>query len=366
MTNNTVTEIPVGLGDRSYTISVGPGLVDEIGSYAKALDFQSPVPIITDSQVKPLYAQRALESLERAGLESGVLTFPAGETSKNINTISNLYDGLVPLRPERKSGIIALGGGVVGDMAGFVAATYLRGIPFIQVPTTLLAQVDASVGGKVGIDHAGGKNLIGSFHQPRAVLIDTQTLRTLDCRQVRAGLAEIIKHGIIADAGLFDRVSRSLTPLLAADEELYREIIPWNCRIKANVVEQDEKESGLRAILNFGHTVGHAIEVLTRYETYLHGEAVAIGMLAEAQLGERLGITPPEVVQKIELMLKQSGYPLAKPAMSSDELLDSMFHDKKVERGKLRFVFPTQIGTVMIQAVEDLAAIRRMWDGYRG
>lgn len=365
MAPSSFTEIHVGLGDRSYDITVGPGLMDQVGEYAQSLGFHSPVAIITDSHVGPLYAQRVRASLEYTGYRAEVITFPAGETSKNLETVSKLYDGLVPLRPERKSGVIALGGGVVGDVAGFIAATYLRGIPFIQVPTTLLAQVDASVGGKVGIDHPGGKNLIGAFHQPRAVLIDTESLKTLDQRQVRAGLAEVIKHGVIADAELFDRVSTILSALLDVDEAAYREIIPWNCRIKSHVVEQDEKESGLRAILNFGHTIGHAIEALTQYEHYLHGEAVAIGMLVEAELGERLGYTLPETVSRIREMIMRTGYPLQKPDVSADNLINSMFSDKKVDRGKLRFVFPTRVGQVIFQAVEDLEAVRQAWDAYQ-
>lgn len=359
--SNTIT---IGLGDRSYNIVAQSGLIDHIGEYARELKILSPVPIITDSHVAPIYAERVETSLKNAGYHTKVISFPAGEPSKHLETISNLYDEMVAVKPERKSGIIALGGGVVGDIAGFVAATYLRGIPFIQVPTTLLAQVDASVGGKVGVDHAGGKNLIGAFHQPRAVLIDPKTLHTLDARQIKAGLAEIIKHGIIADAALFDTVTSALNPLLKGDETTYTDIIPWNCRIKASVVEQDERESGLRAILNYGHTIGHAIEALTQYQHYLHGEAVAIGMLAEAILGEALGITPPDVVSRIRDLLCAAQYPLAKPDITVDQLIQSMFRDKKVESGKLRFIFPTQMGKVIIQSVEEMDKIREAWETY--
>ncbi|MEW6235211.1 MAG: 3-dehydroquinate synthase [Candidatus Omnitrophota bacterium] len=362
--SNSRTEIAINLGDRSYGIVVGCGLLDETGAFVRRAGFHSPIPVITDSNVGPIYAERVRTSLEREGFHAAVLTFPAGETEKNISTLSRLYDGMAALKPERKSGVVALGGGVVGDVAGFAAATFLRGIRFIQVPTTLLAQVDASVGGKVGIDHASGKNLIGAFHQPSAVLIDPQTLLTLDRRQIKAGLAEIVKHGVIADAGLFETVSSALDRLLAAEEEIYTAIIPWNCRIKARVVEQDERESGLRAILNFGHTIGHAVEALTGYGRYLHGEAVAIGMLAEAMLGEKLGITPPEAVQRLRSLLTTAGFPLSKPDLSADALLESMFHDKKVERGHLRFVFPVEIGNVVIRSVEDLDLIRNTWDSY--
>ncbi|MGI6456393.1 MAG: 3-dehydroquinate synthase [bacterium] len=356
--------ITVGLGERSYEIAVGRGLLDSLGEWAKTLKMHSPIVVITDSNAGPLYAGQVINALQCAGYEGAVLTFPAGEPSKNLNTIARLYDGLVDHRPERRSGIVALGGGVVGDVAGFVASTYLRGIRFIQVPTTLLAQVDASVGGKVGIDHAGGKNLIGSFHQPSAVIIDTNTLRSLDQRQIRAGLAEIIKHGVIADVELFEKVSQTISTLLEVDDDLYAEIIPWNCRIKSEVVEQDEKEQGLRAILNFGHTIGHAVEALTHYTTYLHGEAVAIGMLVEAQLGMRLGITPPDVVHRLWELLVQVGYPLHKPELSTETLIDCMFRDKKVEGGKLRFIFPVEMGKVLIQPVDDLKRIRETWEEY--
>ncbi len=358
------TEMTVGLGKRSYPIVVGPDLMDSVGSLVKSLGMLSPVPIITDDTVAPLYAERVKTSLEKEGFKTDVLTFPAGEPSKNLTTISRLYDEMVALRPERKSGLIALGGGVAGDMAGFVAATYLRGIRFIQIPTTLLAQVDASVGGKVGIDHPGGKNLIGAFHQPSAVLIDPATLKTLDPRQVKAGLAEAIKHGVIADEVLFKTIDDSLGGLLDVDEELYGELIPWNCRIKADVVEQDEREQGVRAILNFGHTIGHAIESLTHYETYLHGEAVAIGMAAEAQLGERLGFTPSNVVNDLCALLDRADFPMQKPELSTDDLIACMFHDKKVEEGQLRFIFPTGMGQVTIESVSALNAIKDVWDSY--
>ncbi len=358
------TEVIVGLGERSYHIHVGQGVLDHVGEYARHSGFESPVPIITDNQVEKLYSTKVKHSLEKSGFKTKILSFSAGETSKNLQTVSNLYDGLVTLKPERKSGIIALGGGVPGDIAGFVAATYLRGIPFIQVPTTLLAQVDSSVGGKVGIDHAGGKNLIGAFHQPSAVLIDTNTLKTLDDRQLKAGLAEIIKHGVIADVGLFSRIEQELDKLLAVDDDVYREIIPWNCQIKAYVVEQDEREQGLRAILNFGHTIGHAIESLTSYGRYLHGEAVAIGMLVESLLGEKLGITPPEVIERLKDLLIRAGYDLTKPELLSGQLLGSMARDKKVQYGKLRFVLPTEIGKVVIKSVQELQLICEVWDSY--
>lgn len=357
-------EITVGLGERSYTITAGSGVLDQVGNYARSLGFVSPAPIIADDKVASLYGSRIQNSLLKCGFEAPLITFPAGEPSKTLATVSHLFDALVQFKPERKSGIIALGGGVTGDMAGFVAATYLRGIRFIQVPTTLLAQVDSSVGGKVGVDHSGGKNLIGSFHQPSHVLIDPSTLSTLDPRQIKAGLAEVIKHGIIQDEQLFNRVSMDLSALLHGDIPLYQEIVPWNCRIKANIVEQDERDSGLRAILNFGHTIGHALESLTGYETYLHGEAVALGMLIEAQLGQKLGYTPSETVLSLKTLLQNAGYPLTKPALTGDDMIDSMFRDKKVQDKKIHFVFPTRIGAVVTKAVDDVQIIKEIWNRY--
>lgn len=354
--------IQVGLGDRSYPITVGSGILDRTGEIVQSHGFVSPIPVITDDRVASLYGDQILDSLRQSGFETELLSFPAGEPSKTLETVSKLYDGMVGLKPERKSGIIALGGGVPGDIAGFVAATYLRGIPFIQVPTTLLAQVDSSVGGKVGVDHAGGKNLIGAFHQPVHVLIDTATLKTLDRRQVKSGLAEVIKHGVIRDETLFQKIEKNLDALLDVHEHIYQEIVPWNCQIKAQVVEQDEREQGLRAILNFGHTIGHAIEALTGYETYLHGEGVALGMKIEAKLGARLGITPPDVVSSIERLLNKTNYPLDRPAIEADTLLESMFRDKKVQDRTLRFVFPTRLGDVVIQSVNDLQLIKEVWE----
>lgn len=358
------TVIEVGLGDRSYPIYAGPGALDDVGRAAADKGFRPPVAVIADDTVGSLYAPRVMHSLGEAGLESFAATFPAGETSKNLKTLASLYDKLAERRVERQSGVIALGGGVAGDMAGFAAATWLRGVPFIQVPTTLLAQVDAAVGGKVGIDHPSGKNLIGAFYQPRAVVIDTLTLKTLPRRQILAGLAEVIKHGVIRDAELFAKVDEWLEKLLDADETVYGEIVPWNCRIKARVVEQDEREGGLRAILNFGHTVGHAVEAVLGYETLLHGEAVAIGMLAEAELGRRLGVTPPDAVDRLRTLLVKAGYPLEKPAVGTHALIEAMYLDKKVQKGVPRFVLPEDIGKVRVAPVERMDLVREVWEDY--
>lgn len=362
--SETMNIINVGLGDRSYPIKVGANALDNIGESAVDAGFASPVAVITDDTVAPLYAETVQSSLQQAGFESCTITIPAGEPYKNLNTLSTIYDEMVEHRIERTSGVITLGGGVVGDMGGYAAASYMRGIPFIQVPTTLLAQVDAAVGGKVGIDHKKGKNLIGAFYQPKAVIIDTLTLKTLPERQIRAGLAEVIKHGIIRDRELFDTVSQSLDTIFAIDTATYQKLIPWNCQIKADVVEQDEREGGLRAILNFGHTIGHAIEAVAGYDVYLHGEAIAIGMLAEAQLGAKLGITPNDAVDEIHEIFKQAKYPLAKPEIRSEDLIHSMYMDKKVSKGTLRFALPTKIGDTVIHSLDDVAPIREVWSAY--
>lgn len=362
---NSVEIINVGLGDRSYPIKVGANALECIGETANEAGFASPVAIITDFTVEPLYANIVEKSLHDAGFLPTTIVIQSGEPFKNLDTLSNIYDYMVRARIERTSGVIALGGGVIGDMVGFAAASYMRGIPFIQVPTTLLAQVDAAVGGKVGIDHKHGKNLIGAFYQPKAVIIDTLTLKTLPERQIRAGLAEIIKHGVIRDRQLFDYVANSLDNIFAIDPGTFQTLIPWNCRIKANVVEQDEREGGLRAILNFGHTIGHAIEAVAGYDVYLHGEAIAIGMLAEAQLGAKLGITPLDVVYEIHEIFKKANYPLEKPNISSEYLINSMYMDKKVSKGTLRFALPTKIGDTVIHSIDDDAPIREVWESYR-
>src|SRR4051794_35075633 len=262
--------VKVSLGDRSYAISIGSKLLGQLGQECARLQLGRRCAIISDNNVAPLYAKAAQKSLTKAGFESFLITFPAGETAKSLKSVQACYDQLAGNRLERKSFIVALGGGVVGDLAGFVAATYLRGIAFVQVPTTLLSQVDSSVGGKVGVNLKAGKNLVGAFHQPRLVLCDLNTLRTLPLREYRAGLAEVIKYGIIYDADLFAQLERDLPKLLRRDPKVLAGVIARCCEIKADVVSQDETESGVRAILNFGHTIGHGLEAISSYGKYLH------------------------------------------------------------------------------------------------
>jgi 3-dehydroquinate synthase len=293
-----------------------------------------------------LFAAPALRALTASGFDPFLVTVPAGETTKTLRSVQACCDQLAARRLERQSFIVALGGGVVGDLAGFVAATYLRGLAFVQVPTTLLAQVDSSVGGKVGVNLRAGKNLVGAFYQPRLVLCDLQTLRTLPDREFRAGLAEVIKYGIIRDGALFRRLERDLEALLGKELTALAAVVARCCQIKAEVVGQDETESGLRAILNFGHTVGHAIEATSGYGNYLHGEAIAVGQVAAAWLSASVGGLAGAEVDRIENLLARAGLPvrIPLPAAQRARVLTAMRLDKKVRGGELRFVLADRIG----------------------
>jgi 3-dehydroquinate synthase len=340
--------VQVSLGSRSYQIKVGGGLLPRLGAECAALKLGQRCAVITDSNVGKKFAQAALKSLAQSGFAPVLITVPAGEKSKSITTVEKCYDQLAKHRLERKSFIVALGGGVVGDLAGFVAATYLRGIPFVQVPTTLLAQVDSSVGGKTGVNLKAGKNLVGAFYQPRLVLCDLDTLKTLPRREYVSGLGEVVKYGIIYDSVLFAQLERSLPKLLQRDAITLRDVVARCCEIKAEVVGQDETETGLRAILNFGHTIGHAIENSSGYGKYLHGEAIAIGQVAAAKLSQKtLGLSSGEAA-RIENLFVQSGLPvkLKLPAAQRKKLFAAMLLDKKVSGGEVKFVLAEKIGKV--------------------
>jgi 3-dehydroquinate synthase len=341
--------VTVPLGSRSYSILIEPGLLARLGAECRELKLGHRCAIISDRNVAARFARKAMGSLNAAGFDPVRITVPAGETAKSLKTVQACYDQLAAHRFERKSFIVALGGGVVGDLAGFVAATYLRGVPFVQVPTTLLAQVDSSVGGKVGVNFKAGKNLVGAFHQPRLVLCDLDTLRTLPKREFRAGLAEVIKYGIIYDRMLFERLEQSVPELLNLDTRLLGDVIARCCEIKAEVVAQDETESGLRAILNFGHTIGHAIENSVGYGTYLHGEAISIGQVAAARLScEVLGLGT-DCAERIRDLFRRAGLPTKIRLNSSQRtrLLAAMKLDKKVSGGEIQFVLAEQIGKVV-------------------
>jgi 3-dehydroquinate synthase len=338
-------EIVVGLGDRSYPIVLGHGVLAETGVWLKEVAPPGRCALVTNPTVGALYADTVIRSAAAAGFEPVRIDVPDGEEHKNLASLARIYDGLVDAALERNSPLLALGGGVVGDLAGFAAATYLRGIPYLQLPTTLLAQVDSSVGGKTGIDHPRGKNLIGAFYQPRAVLIDLATLRTLPRRQLLAGFAEVVKYGAILDADLFAFLEQKLAQVLALDTAVLQHVVRRCCELKAQVVERDERESGERAVLNFGHTIGHALESVTGYTRFLHGEAVAIGMVAEARVSAALGLCRPEVVGRLRALLERAGLPVELPAdIDREKLAGAIELDKKVRGGKVKFVALEALG----------------------
>lgn len=340
--------VNVPLVERSYVIAVGENLLRDVGRTCSKLNLGPRCAIITDSKVANRYGNALDESLRLGGFEPKLVTFPAGEKSKSLKVVESVYDQLAKQRLDRKSLIVALGGGVVGDLAGFVAATYLRGIAFVQVPTTLLAQVDSSVGGKVGVNLKAGKNLVGAFHQPSFVSCDTHLLKTLPLKEFRSGLAEVIKYGIIADAGLFDQLERDMAKLLVQDAQTLTDVIARCCQIKSEVVCQDEKETGLRAILNFGHTIGHAIEAISGYGKLLHGEAISIGQVAAARISGRLIGLMPDSVHRIENIFRAAGLPTRMKFTKARfaKLVDAMHLDKKVSGGEINFVLAEQIGKV--------------------
>ena len=346
--SSPVRKVNVSLGQRSYVIHIGAGLLARLGRECARLGLGRKCAVISDRNVAPLYGEAARRSLAGAGFEAALLTVPAGEKAKSLDSVRACYDQLAALRLERKSFIVALGGGVVGDLAGFVAATYLRGIPFVQVPTTLLSQVDSSVGGKVGVNLKAGKNLVGAFHQPRLVLCDLDTLASLPPREFRAGLAEVIKYGIIFDAPLFRRLQREMPRLLQRDPGTLARVVARCCEIKAEVVCVDETDGGVRAILNFGHTIGHALEAISHYGKYLHGEAIAIGQIAAARLSAQLLGLPEREVRSIRDLFARAGLPTALElnAKGRQKLIRAMTLDKKVTSGEVKFVLARRIGNV--------------------
>ncbi len=339
--------IRVELGERSYDIIIGIDILDGIGEEIEAFGLSPKTAIVSNPTVFSLYGERVSESVKAAGFEPVPVIIPDGEAYKNIETLKYIYDELLKHRLDRKSALIALGGGVVGDIAGFAASTYMRGISCIQIPTTLLAQVDSSVGGKTGIDHELGKNMIGAFWQPRLVWIDVETLRTLPRKQLLAGLSEVIKYGVIQDKEMFDFLEAKRDDILNLGMEALTHIIKRSCEIKAEVVSSDEREAGMRAILNYGHTIGHAIETTTKYEKYLHGEAIAIGMCLEAKLAEILGLIDKDQVLRIIQLIHSYGLPSGMPeTISTSSVSLSMKLDKKAVAGELKFILPERIGSV--------------------
>jgi len=342
--------ITVELGERSYPIFIGSGLLG--GGFDLSAHVRGPdCLVVTNETVEPLYLEALLADL--TGKQARVLSLPDGEAYKTLETVEDILDTLVENGANRDTTVVALGGGVVGDITGFAAACYMRGVDFLQVPTTLLAQVDSSVGGKTGVNHASGKNLIGAFHQPRAVLIDTDTLKTLPDRELKAGLAEVIKYGAIIDDAFFAWIEDNLEALIARDAETLAMAIQRSCELKAAIVAEDERESGRRAILNFGHTFGHAIERCQGYGDWLHGEAVAAGMVMAAQLS-----TDDEALRdRIERLLDRAGLPTRPPAIAATDFMAAMGMDKKVQKKQLRFVLLRALGDAFVTSDYDTARL---------
>lgn len=344
--------IPVTLGARSYNIVLHPGLLGTVGDRLTAFTTSPKIGVVTDKHVASHYLQETLRSLCKAGYDPTPIILPPGERTKTLRTIAKILDVLARQKFERQSLLLALGGGVIGDITGFAAAIYQRGIPFVQVPTTLVAQVDSSVGGKTGVDHRLGKNLIGAFYQPRAVLIDTLTLRTLPRREWIAGLAEVIKYGIIADEKFFAFLEQEMPALLKLKEEPVIHAIKRSCEIKAQVVVEDERESDRRRILNYGHTIGHALESLSGYRGLIHGEAVGIGLVQEADLASHMGLCGRDIVERISSLVQRAGLSEQVSEASFTSLWGAMQHDKKVIGGRVIGVWPVQIGKVLIRPIE--------------
>lgn len=343
-------EIP--LGDRSYSILIGSGLLQDPGSL-DGLPRSTHALIVTNTSVGPLYTSALREALAGRHAQIHVLELPDGEAYKDWETLNTIFDSLLGHGCDRKTVLYALGGGVVGDMTGFAAASYMRGVPFVQVPTTLLAQVDSSVGGKTAINHPLGKNMIGAFYQPHRVLCDLATLKTLPARELSAGLAEVIKYGPIHDMAFLDWIEANLSALVAREPAALAYAVRRSCEIKAMVVGQDERESGLRAILNFGHTFGHAIESGLGYGEWLHGEAVGCGMVMAAELSQRLGGVDPAFVRRLTRLIEAAGLPVRGPALGADRYLELMRVDKKSEAGEIRFVVLDAPGSATVRSAPD-------------
>lgn len=345
--------IPVALGERSYDIVLCSGLLASVGDRLRALTTSPKVGVVTDRHVASHYLQTTLRSLRKAGYDPTPIILPPGERTKTLGSISKVLDVLARHKFERQSLLLALGGGVIGDITGFAAAIYQRGIPFVQVPTTLVAQVDSSVGGKTGVDHRLGKNLIGAFYQPRAVLIDPLMLRTLPRREWIAGLAEVIKYGIIADKKFFDFLEQEMPAILELADEPVVHVIKRSCEIKAEVVAGDEREADRRRILNYGHTMGHALESLGGYRGLIHGEAVGIGLVQEADLACYMGLCTREVVDRIRSLVQRAGLPEQVSRTAFGPIWKAMQHDKKVVGEQVIGVWPVRIGEVTIQPIEQ-------------
>ena len=358
-------EIPVNLGPRSYPILVGVGALAALGPEMLKCKVGRKVVLVTDAGVARLHATHVVQSLDRAGFDTVQVHVPEGEEAKRLDIAATVWERLLDAGCDRTSTVVALGGGAVGDLAGFVAATYMRGMNFVQVPTTLLAQVDASIGGKTAIDHPRGKNLIGAFHQPRAVIVDPSVLTTLSDREFRSGLAEVIKHGIVLDAGYFQDLESNVPSLLARDLTVLERTVVGSCRLKAQVVEQDEHDAELRWVLNYGHTIGHALEAATGFRRWVHGEAVSLGIVAESRLAERLGICSPDTAGRQRRLLGAVGLPVSGLQVDPERVMNALSRDKKSRDGRTPFVFAPQIGFFRIVRDVPSAPVLQILKGLR-
>lgn len=354
--------VKVELGQRSYPILIGENLLDRADLLAVHLASRRAA-VVTNPTVASLYLGRLSEALKRAGTEVVACVVPDGEEHKNWQTLNQIFDTLLEHRCERANTLIALGGGVIGDLAGFAAAVYQRGVPFVQAPTTLLAQVDSAVGGKTAINHPLGKNMIGAFHQPRLVVSDISTLTTLPDRELSAGLAEVIKYGLIMDPEFLGWLEANVERLVTRDADALGQAVQRSCESKARIVASDERESGERALLNFGHTFGHAIEAGLGYGRWLHGEAVAAGMMMAARLSARLGQLREQDVERIEVLLRRARLPVEAPALGASKYLELMAHDKKVQDGKMRLVLLKSIGQAYVTADYPAGELREVLAG---
>ncbi|MFA6850813.1 MAG: 3-dehydroquinate synthase [Selenomonadaceae bacterium] len=342
-------KIKVALGASSYDITIGYSIEQKLMEFVCTSGFSAKALLVSDELIGSLYGEKVLGILRQAGLEAEMYLVPAGERSKSLEVAEKLYTKAIELRLDRKSAVFALGGGVVGDLTGFVAATYMRGVPFIQLPTSLLAQVDSSVGGKVAVNHRLGKNLIGAFYQPYAVFMDLSMMATLPKREIYTGLGEIIKYGIIYDADFFVYLEENVEKIVALQTDALVHIIARSCEIKAEVVSKDEKETGLRIILNFGHTIAHAIESETGYTKYNHGEAVAIGMLGAAKISEAIGSINHDTVVRVKNLIERFHLPTKAAGCTMEKMFATIFHDKKTVNGKVQWVLMERIGKVSVK-----------------
>jgi 3-dehydroquinate synthase len=359
-----IEQVAIDLGERSYRILIGAGLLGDAAAWADGPQSAQAL-IVTNTTVQPLYARRLWQAIAGRHRSLHVLALPDGEEYKDWQTLSRVFDQLLSLGCDRKTVLYALGGGVIGDMTGFAAACYMRGVPFVQVPTTLLAQVDSSVGGKTGINHPLGKNMIGAFHQPKLVVCDLDVLATLPAREFSAGLAEVIKYGPIADMDFYDWIEANIDNLMARDAKALAHAVKRSCEIKASVVGQDERESGLRAILNFGHTFGHAIEAGLGFGEWLHGEAVGCGMVMAARLSAELGTVDDAFVLRLERLVRRAGLPVRAPMLGVQRFIDLMRVDKKAEAGEIKFVLIDRPGRAVVRSAPD-ALVRKVIEACSG